>query len=350
MSRARINAAGHLTSVPGEIMQLSPSLLRFSAASAAFLALAGCGSNTINSGTTTGTSGYTGSTVYVVSSTAASVVLAYQSGASNSPASKSFITLPAGTVGQYIALDPSANLYLSTTTDVRVYAVGASGSATPTRTLPLNATTTLNTTPTGIAADASGNIYVSETGTGVAVFSGTANGSVAPTRFISGGLTTLVDPFQLAVDGSGNLYVMNFIAAGNVDIVVFAPTANGNVAPIRTLNVGVLGFTVNSAGNIYAETSSGIDIFAPLASGTPVPTQTITNQATGQAALTGGIGVDSQGNIYVVTDGTIGSGTVPPTPSVEQFSNTSGNITLTNTFTPNGWSTASEPLALIAVH
>lgn len=330
-------------------MQLPRSLRIIFVASASLLTLAGCGPNTVGGGTTANPP-YTGATLYVTSGTTTSDVLAYQSGATGTPAAKSFITLPSGTVAQYAALDPSANLYVATTTDVREYAVGASGTATPTRILPVNATTTLNVTPTGIAADASGSIYVSESGTGVAIFSGTANGSVAPTRFISGANTTLVDPFQLAVDGSGNLYVMNFIAAGQVDIVVFAPTANGNVPPLRTLNVGVVGFTVNSAGSIYAATTSGVDIFAPGASGTPTPTQTISNQAAGEAVLTGGIGVDSQGNIYLVTWGSLLNGLIPPSPSVEQFSNTSGTITLTNTFTPNGWSAASSTLALVAVH
>jgi hypothetical protein len=334
-------------------MQLSRSLLVFSAASAAFLALAGCGSNSIGSGNT-GPTPYTGTAVYLVSgtTTSSSLVLAYPSGQANSPTATSSISLPSssGTTGEYIALDPAANVYVATLTDVREYAAGASGAATPTRVLPLNATTTLSNTPTGLAADASGNIYVSESGTGVAVFSGSANGSVAPARFISGALTTLVDPFQLAVDGTGNLYVMNFIANGQLDILVFAPAANGNVAPIRTLNVNEIGFTVNSAGSVYAATQAGVEVFAPGASGTPVPTQTITNSATGQAALTGGIAVDSVGNLFLVTLGTISGGTPPASPSIEQFANVSGTLELTNTFTPTNWATASEPQDLIAVH
>lgn len=336
-------------------MQLSRSLLVFSAASAAFLALAGCGSNSVGSGNT-GPAPYTGASVYLISSVTSgastSLILAYPSGTTSTPTATNSISLPAGsgTIGEYLALDPAANIYVATTTDVREYAAGATGSATPTRVLPLNATTTLSNTPTGIAADASGNIYVSESGIGVAVFSGSATGSVAPTRFISGANTTLVDPFQLAVDGSGNLYVMNFIANGQLDIVVFAPTANGNVAPIRTLNVNVIGFTVNSAGNIYAATQSGVEVFAPGANGTPVPTQTISNQATAEAELTGGIAVDSLGDVYVVTFGTIGGTTTPGSPSIEQFDNVSGTLTLTNTFTPGSWATPSEPQDLIAVH
>ena len=328
-------------------MQLSRSLLVFSAASAAFLALAGCGSNYVGSGNT-GPTPYTGTTVYLVSgtTTASSLVLAYPSGQANTPTATSSIILPSGsgTIGQYIALDPAANVYVATATDVREYAAGASGAATPTRVLPLNATTTLSNTPTGLAADASGNIYVSESAGGVAIFSGSANGSVAPARFISGALTTLVDPFQLHVDGAGNLYVMNFIAAGQLDILVFAPTANGNVAPIRTLNVNEIGFTVNSAGSVYAATLAGVEVFAPGANGTPVPTQTISTQP--NTSLTGGIGVDTQGNIYVVTLVTVAG----PSPIIEQFSNISGTLTLTNTFTPGIWATASEPQDLIAVH
>jgi hypothetical protein len=332
-------------------MQLSRSLLVSSAVSAAFLALAGCGSNSVGSGNT-GPTPYTGATLYLLSgiSTTSSLVLIYPSGESSSPTAASSIMLPGGTTGEYLALDPSANIYVATTTDVREYAAGATGTATPTRTLPLNATTTLSNTPTGIAADASANIYVSESTGGIAVFSSSANGSVAPTRFIAGANTTLVDPFQLAVDGTGNLYVLNFIATGQVDILVFAPNANGNVAPLRTLNVSALGFTVTSAGSVYAATQTGVQIFAPGASGTPVPTQTITDQQTAEAELTGGIGVDSMGNVYLVTYGNLDNNVLPASPSIEQFSLISGSFDLTNTFTPVNWTTASEPLDLIAVH
>jgi hypothetical protein len=116
------------------------------------------------------------------------------------------------------------------------------------------------------------------------------------------------------------------------------------------LNVNEIGFTVNSAGSVYAATQAGVEVFAPGASGTPVPTQTITNSATGQAALTGGIAVDSVGNLFLVTLGTISGGTPPASPSIEQFANVSGTLELTNTFTPTNWATASEPQDLIAVH
>jgi hypothetical protein len=71
---------------------------------------------------------------------------------------------------------------------------------------------------------------------------------------------------------------------------------------------------------------------------------------TGQAALTGGIAVDSVGNVFLVTFDTVGGGTPPGSASIEQFANVSGTFELTNTFTPGNWATASEPQDLIAVH
>ena len=81
-----------------------------------------------------------------------------------------------------------------------------------------------------------------------------------------------------------------------------------------------------------------------------MPTQTITNSTTGEASLTGGIGVDSAGNLFLVTFGTIGNNTLPASPSIEQFSTVSGSLTLTNTFTPGAWASPSVPQDLIAVH
>ena len=69
----------------------------------------------------------------------------------------------------------------------------------------------------------------------ILVFAPGANGAVAPTRFIAGKNTLLVAPTDVKVDNTGNIYVADE-AAGMGIVYVFAPTASGNVAPIATLN------------------------------------------------------------------------------------------------------------------
>ncbi len=103
--------------------------------------------------------------------------------------------------------------------------------------------------PTSVAIDTNGLIYVSDQNSTVCtpscpailVFAPGANGAVAPTRFIAGKNTLLSAPTDVKVDKAGNIYVADQtvttgVAAGNGVIYVFASTASGNVAPMATLN------------------------------------------------------------------------------------------------------------------
>lgn len=97
------------------------------------------------------------------------------------------------------------------------------------------------TQPTGIALDASGNLYISDQGSStvapsILVFPSSLTGNVnqAPTRDISGVNTKLFAPTDVAVDASGNIYVADTTASGAGMLYVFSPTANGNVAPTTT--------------------------------------------------------------------------------------------------------------------
>jgi hypothetical protein len=97
--------------------------------------------------------------------------------------------------------------------------------------------------PTGIAIDSNNLIYVSDQDSTVCtpscpailVFAPGANGAVAPMRFIAGKNTLLSAPTDVKVDKAGNIYVAD--EAGGAGVVyVFASTASGNVAPTATLN------------------------------------------------------------------------------------------------------------------
>ncbi|HEY5257608.1 MAG TPA: hypothetical protein VIJ12_04440 [Candidatus Baltobacteraceae bacterium] len=95
--------------------------------------------------------------------------------------------------------------------------------------------------PSGVAVDATGQVYVSDAGNAsVRVFASNANGNAVPTRVISGALTLLQIPTDVKVDSSGLVYVAD---AGVGKIFVFASGATGNVAPTMALNasVGIVG-------------------------------------------------------------------------------------------------------------
>ncbi len=94
--------------------------------------------------------------------------------------------------------------------------------------------------PRGVTVASNGAIYVADPsavgiGPAVLVFAANANGNVAPTAIISGSSTGLVAPTDVKVDASGNIYVAD---SGANKVFVFAPGATGNVAPKASLSVG----------------------------------------------------------------------------------------------------------------
>jgi hypothetical protein len=150
-----------------------------------------------------------------------------------------------------IALDALGNLYVSTGygclgycngNSVFVYAAGANGNVAPIRTI-YGSQTGLSYSE-GIALDASGNIYVvngavhGHYSTSLTVYAAGANGNVAPIRTISGSNTRLTAPRGIALDKHGAIYVVNCCVAHYYysAVLVYAAGANGNVAPIRAIS------------------------------------------------------------------------------------------------------------------
>lgn len=301
----------------------------------------------------------TAANVYVASSSVNPQIYTIPANSTGSPTSTNTINIPALNVISALAVDSAGNIYAATDSDIREYAAGATGTATPTRTIPFDSTTTL-TDSFSIAVDSSGNIYAAQysisgtqiTNSSILVFSSTANGSFAPIRTISGSLTGLVLPEQLALDASGNLYVFNANPNGQPPILVFAPSATGNVAPIRSLNDAFLAMAVDPAGDIYTLSFTGISIYTPGASGSATPTQTVSSLSLGDPAFTGDFAVDSSGNIYYTSNGTLLNNARTAVPTIYRLAPpVAGTTTLLNSFTPSNW-TPFQPSVItpFAVH
>lgn len=192
-----------------------------------------------------------------------------------------------------LAVDALGQIYASNQSlgDVTVYAPGASGDAVPSRTI----TAAGLTTPSGIAVDAAGLIYVLNGNGGTSgspnalyVFAPTAGANATPLRMISGSATGLSFSVEVAVDSTGNAYVAN--ADGN-SITVFGPTQNGNVAPLRTISGsntllnGPLGLSLDRAGDLFVTNQNGenVVVFAPGATGNVAPTRIFAGSQTGFA-------------------------------------------------------------------
>jgi len=186
---------------------------------------------------------------------------------------------------------------------VTVYPRAAGGDVAPLRTIVGPAAKLSYVS--GLAADpATGEIFVTSQGNpgGVLVFARTANGDVAPKRILSGSSTGLVNPYGVTVDAArGELWVSDRTGA----VSAFAETAGGNVAPLRriagsatllgtgeTLGVKVLNdheivvASPGNGGNDYSDDS--LLVFARTANGNVAPIRRINGPHTG---ISGPVGV-----------------------------------------------------------
>ncbi len=304
-------------------------------------------------------------------STAASgEILQFSTSSSGATTPLSTINYSKITSAAYLAVDGYGDIYTSASegssgSAILEFPVGSSNNAQPIGDIPFNSTTGL-TGINGLAVDAAGDIYAAGAGYGVAGFGYSQNGSVAPDLLLPLGtqaadLTTLEFPYALAVDPKDNLYVANTASpavsapAPTAPIVVFAPAATGSVAPSRTLSGALTtlsfgtpqGMATDSAGNLYvtnyAAGVSSILIFERGATGNTPPLRDITGSNT-QLGCVGGIALDNEGYLYVVSTATCGS---TANPTVLKFSTKgNGNIAPVATFTSTAWTNADTNLSI----
>jgi hypothetical protein len=332
------------------------------------LALSGCSSDGTTFGDTHGAPS-TG--VYVIQNTPASTtgtttaatgtILQFSTSASGAATPVSTIANLNVTSLAFLAVDGTGDIYTSATegttgTSLLEFPVDSSNNAQPTRSIPFNTTTEI-IAPTGLASDPAGDLVLPEASGSVAVFSSTATGSVAPSNFITGGgASTLVNATAAAVDTSDNLYIVDSGTGVTNPIVVFNAASTG--APTRTLSGALTtlavgspqGIATDTAGNLYVTNVvsgvSSILVFEPTATGNTPPLRDITGSNT-LLGCAGGIALDNEGYLYVVSVPTCGS---TASPTVLKFSTTGdGNIAPVATFTSAAW-TAPDPSLSIAVY
>lgn len=198
-----------------------------------------------------------------------------------------------------VALDPAKRIYVSIDGKT-IGAFPANGNGNIRRSRKIAGSKTGLSFPIGVALDSKGYLYVADCGYGdVKVFAPGADGNVAPIRIFSpsNGCT-----IELAVDASDNVYV----TCGDNEIAEFSSESQGN-APIKVIQeqegqkgVGVRSVTVDGDGNIYAGNllAKDIRVFPPTASGPSKPSRTIKGSNTHLGAATG-LGLDSKKRLYV---------------------------------------------------
>jgi hypothetical protein len=190
-------------------------------------------------------------------------ILVYAPGATGAATPVRTLTGPA--LGDAIAVDTTGQIYTYGGSGISVYAAGATGNATPIRTIAGGQTQLANAGSIGI--DAAGNVYVAGTdATSILVFSSGANGNVAPVYVIQGALTGIIDLFGLAVDSGGDIFVK--AGGSSSDILEFAAGAIGSESPSKKFELGspTTNLAVDGSGDLFTINSLSLQPEATFAS------------------------------------------------------------------------------------
>lgn len=233
---------------------------------------------------------------------------------------------------QFLSVDPSDFLHVSENllNRIAVFAPGAGGSQAPVRLL-----SKIPYRPHSLAFAKDGTMYVVGTSpTSINVYApGAVGAPPTPIRTITGPETTLTTIHDIAVDSAGYIYVTDL--TGN-RIVVFAPNANGDVAPVRVISgpktklqyVGYLAFDHQEnlvwAGPIsgaYLPRDARVLVFPKGANGDVEPMRFIMGPNTGMGRPNG---------VHVERDGAISVYGIFP----QKFGTVSGYTATVTTYAP----------------
>jgi gliding motility-associated-like protein len=175
-----------------------------------------------------------------------------------------------------VAVDASGNIYVADYMNSLVKKIPATGGATVIIGSGFNK-------PTGVAVDASGNIYVADRGNNAIKKILASNGSIVAFNGIG-------SPYGVAADAAGNIY---YTDQANLTVRKI-PAGGGSPQTFSASYNGLTGITVDDNGNVYFSDSNSQAIYKiPAGGGTAVKVnlQPIIQEV--------GLAVDGSGNVYV---------------------------------------------------
>ncbi len=180
-----------------------------------------------------------------------------------------------------IAIGPDNTVYtpITTASVVLAFAPLANGNVAPSATIA-GGLTSLDI-PYGAAFDPTGTLYVSNvSNNAVTEYPAGSNGNV-PATSISGSNTSISGPTAIALLPDGTLSVAN--ATTNA-VTEYSLGSTGNTPPIATIagaNTGIasalsaLSIAADAAGKLYVGNATTVTVYAPGANGDVTPLQTI---------------------------------------------------------------------------
>jgi sugar lactone lactonase YvrE len=249
------------------------------------------------------------------------------SGSANGQGTSASFFWPSG-----IAIDASGNLYVADEENNLIRKISPEGLVTTLAGSGLYSSTDGQGTaasfaaPQGVAVDASGNVYVADSGNNlirkitpgglVSTFAGSTSSGSADGQGVAAGFKK---PTGITVDANGNIYVADFsnnlirkITSGGLVSTLAGSTKSGSVdgqGAAASFN-NPSGIAVDVSGNIYVAdyenneirkvTSEGL---VTTLAGSTTPGSADGDGATARFYLPYGIAVDASGNLYVVDAG-----------------------------------------------
>jgi len=160
--------------------------------------------------------------------------------------------------------------------------------------------------PSSVALDGAGNIYVADTANNAVKKIPAGCSSAACTVTLGSGFTA---PKSVAVDGSGNIFVADggSLGSGAVkEMIAVAGTvpANPVIVTVSNINIAPSSLAIDQAEDLYVAYAS-VGLIGEITStgGVISPNNTLNGLATSFSSPQG-IAVDSSGNVYVADAGT----------------------------------------------
>jgi sugar lactone lactonase YvrE len=238
-------------------------------------------------------------------------IVAGTGGAASGTVNSSSTVIPVGSgfaTPSGVAVDSSGNVFVADRGHNAVYEIvaGTGGAASGT----VNASSTVNpvgnvfSNPDGVAVDGSGNVFVADSGNNVVKVIVAVGGVVSSTSAVYPVGSGFSWPFGVAVDRSGNVFVADIHNNALYEIVAGTPTVN-------VVGIGYSdpqGVAVDGSGNVFvADTMNNAvkEIVAGTggaASGTVYWGSTVNVMGSG-FSYPAGVAVNGSGNVFVADSG-----------------------------------------------